>query len=315
MIRWGILGCGDVTELKSGPALQKAKRSTVVACMRRDESKAKDYAKRHKIPQAYGSADALINDPDVDAVYIATPPSSHAELAIKTLNAGKPVMVEKPMAMTVAECDAMIEAARANRQSLIVAYYRRALPRFEKLRAIIGEGVIGEPRSVFVHHLRRSEDGPKQSWKTDPAIGGGGLFVDVQSHTLDWLEHTFGPATGVSGIVQNQTNDHPAEDLVSFSIGFGSVVATGHCAYAVGQSEESVTIYGSNGSAKMSFFAPSLIVVNQDGVRTVYDVRDPPHVHQPFVERVISHLLEGAPNPSPPESARRTTAILEQLYS
>lgn len=314
MIRWGILGCGDVTEVKSGPALQKAKRSTVVACMRRDESKAKDYAARHNIPQAYGSADELINDPNVDAVYIATPPNSHAELSIKAMQAGKPVLVEKPMAMNMAECTAMIEASQATRQSLIVAYYRRALPRFEKLRDIVTSGMIGDPRCVMVHHLRRLEDTPKDSWKTNPEIGGGGIFVDMQSHTLDWLEYTFGPATSIAGIVQNQSNDHTAEDFVSFSLGFGPVIANGFCAYAVDQNEESVTIHGSTGSAKMSFFSRSLILLRHGGVRTIHDVSDPCHVHQPFIERVNAHLLEGAPNPSPPESARRTTAIIESLF-
>lgn len=314
MNRWGILGCGDVTEVKSGPALQKAKRSSVVACMRRDEAKAKDYAARHNIPRAYGSAEELIHDPDVDAVYIATPPSSHAELSIQAMKAGKPVLVEKPMAMNIAECDAMIEASNATKQSLIVAYYRRALPRFEKLRDLIKTGVIGEPRAVLVHHLRRLEDSPRQGWKTDPAVGGGGLFVDMQSHTLDWLEYTFGPATSVSGNVQYQSDDHPAEDLVSYSLGFESIVATGFCAYAVGQTDESVTIHGSLGSAKMSFFSQSLIVLRHGDVRTVHDVRDPCHVHQPFIERVNAHLLEGAPNPAPPESARRTTAIIETLF-
>ena len=314
MIRWGILGCGNVTEVKSGPALQKAKRSSVFACMRRDESKAKDYAARHDIPKWYASADALIGDPDVDAVYIATPPDSHAELAIKAMQAGKPVLVEKPMALNTAECDAMIEVSQATGKSLIVAYYRRALPRFQKLRAIVRGGLIGEPRCVLVHHLRRLDDRLDESWKTDPAVGGGGLFIDMQSHTLDWLEHVFGPATRVAGIVRNQSGAYPAEDFVSYTLGFDSVVVSGLCAYAAGQSEESVTIYGSTGSVKMSFFTTSPIVLTQGGVRTVHDVRDPAHVHQPLVERVVSHLLDDAPNPSPPESARRTSAIIEELY-
>ena len=314
MIRWGILGCGNVTEVKSGPALQKAKRSTVIACMRRDESKAKDYAARHDIPKYYTSADALIGDPAVDAVYVATPPDSHADFAIKAMRAGKPVLVEKPMALDVAQCDAMIEASKATRQSLIVAYYRRALPRFEKLKTLVRDGMIGEPRCVFVQHLRPVDDLPKQGWKLDPAIGGGGLFIDMQSHTLDWLDDVFGPVKSVAGTVRNQSGRHAAEDLVSYSLGFDTVVATGLCAYAAGNTEESVTIHGTTGSVKMSFFSPSPIVVTQGGVRTVHDIRDPAHVHQPFIECVNAHLLEGAPNPSPPQSARRTTAVIQELY-
>lgn len=315
MIRWGILGCGDVTEVKSGPALQRAERSSVIACMRRNGTKAEDYAARHKIRRAYADADDLINDEDVDAVYIATPPDSHAELAIRAMHAGKPVLVEKPMALSVAECDAMIEASEETGQSLIVAYYRRALPRFEKLRKLVQDGTIGEPRCVSVQHFARTEDRPAQDWKLDPKVGGGGYFTDTQTHTLDWLDYVFGPATSVSGIVQHQANEYAAEDLVSYTIAFDTVVASGLCAYGTGQRSESVTVHGSKGSASMSFFTPSPIVLSQAGVRTVHDVRDPPHLHEPLIERTVSHLLDGGKNPSPPEAARRTTAVIEALYA
>src|ERR1700747_392477 len=98
-IKWGIIGCGDVTEVKSGPAFNKVKDSELVAVMRRDGEKAKDYAQRHKVPKWYTNADQLIHDPDANSVYIATPPSSHEEYAIAVINAGKPVYVEKPMSV------------------------------------------------------------------------------------------------------------------------------------------------------------------------------------------------------------------------
>lgn len=314
MIRWGIIGCGSVTEVKSGPALQKADRSSVVACMRRDAEKAKDYAKRHGIAKWYASADELIQDPDVSAIYVATPPDSHAELAIKAMRAGKPVLVEKPMALNIAECDAMMEASQETSVALVIAYYRRALPRFEKFRELITNGIIGQVRGVLVKQLGRAENAPSEGWKTDPSVGGGGLFVDMQSHTLDWLDYTFGPPTDVSGIVRSQSTDYIAEDFVSYTIGFDKVVATAFCAYAVGEQKESVTVFGSKGSAQMSFFSSSPIVVTLDGVRSVYDIRDPTHVHQPFIERTALHFLEEAPNPAPPEAARRTTAVIEELY-
>ena len=314
MIRWGILGCGDVTEVKSGPVLQKTERSSVIACMRRDGAKAKDYAKRHKIPRAYDDADDLIGDPEVDAVYIATPPSSHAKLTIKALRAGKPVLVEKPIALDVAECDAMAAAAEKAGQPLCVAYYRRALPRFEKLRELIEDGSIGEPRCVEVRHLLTSEHRPDQAWKTDPAVGGGGFFTDMQTHVLDWLDYVFGPAVRVSGEIRHQAKAYDAEDFVSYVIGYENVVANGLCAYAVGETEERVTVYGSKGSATMGFFRQSPVIVHGGETKTVYDLPDPPHVHQPFVERVIAHLLEGAPNPCPPDAARRSVEIVGKLY-
>jgi predicted dehydrogenase len=121
-VRWGILGCGDVTEVKSGPALMKAPRSSVVAVMRRDAARAEDYARRHGVHRWYADADALIADPAVNAVYIATPPSSHAALTERVFAAGKPVFVEKPMALDTAECDRMIAAAGRAKLPLSVAY-------------------------------------------------------------------------------------------------------------------------------------------------------------------------------------------------
>ena len=315
MIRWGILGCGDVTEVKSGPALRKAARSTVVSCMRRDAAKAADYAERHGIPRSTGDADALIGDAEVDAVYVATPPDSHAEYAVRALQAGKHVLVEKPMALTVAECDRMIEAAEASGRSLSVAFYRRALPRFEALRAICHDGTIGTPRAVAVRHLLRADDPPDVGWKLDPSVGGGGFFADMQAHTLDWLDHAFGEATRISGHVRHLADGYPAEDMVAYAIDFGPVTASALCAYTVGRKEEGVEVLGTEGSARMGFFRPSPVEVLREGeVVETRDLPDPPHVHQPFVERVVAHLLDGAPNPCDGHAGRRQAAIADALY-
>ena len=130
VIRWGIIGCGNVTEVKSGPGFQKAAGSALVAVMRRDAALARDYAARHGVPKWYDNAHALVNEPDVDAVYVATPPSSHREYALLAARAGKTVYVEKPMALNHAECLEMIAACRAAGTPLFVAYYRRAQQRF-----------------------------------------------------------------------------------------------------------------------------------------------------------------------------------------
>ncbi len=168
IIRWGMIGCGDVAEVKSGPALYKAEGSALVAVMRRDRAKAEDYARRHNVPRVHGEADALIHDPDVDAVYIATPPSSHCELALKIAAAGKPCLVEKPMAMNHAECLRMVEAFRAAQMPLWVAYYRRALPRFLRVRELLRANAIGQLTSIHVK-------------VTDPlATGDGGEGVALQ---------------------------------------------------------------------------------------------------------------------------------------
>ena len=203
VLRWGILGCGNVTERKSGPAFQRAEGSRLVAVMRRDGAKAEDYARRHGVERWYTRADDLLADPQVDIVYIATPPDSHAPLALACAAAGKPAYVEKPMARTHAECVAMVEAFAARGLPLFVAYYRRALPRFRLVASLVAEGAIGAVRTVSVRLTRplspAEKDPATWPWRVRPEIAGGGHFVDLASHTLDFLDFCLGPIAQARG--------------------------------------------------------------------------------------------------------------------
>ena len=214
-IRWGIIGCGDVTEVKSGPGFQQASNSALVAVMRRNGELAADYARRHSVPKWYDDGQALIDDPDVDAVYIATPPNAHMAYTLAAAKAGKPVYVEKPMAMNFDECWAMIEACQVAGVPLWVAYYRRALPRFLKVKELIDSGAIGTPRTVTVTFYRkwRPAEPGNLPWRVLPEIAGGGLFVDLAAHTLDYLDYFLGPIQFVQGYASNQAGYYPAEDV------------------------------------------------------------------------------------------------------
>ena len=195
-INWGIIGCGDVTEVKSGPALQKAERSSLVAVMRRNSQLAADYAKRHQVPRWYDDAQQLIDDPEVNAIYVATPPSTHKEYALKALAAGKPVYVEKPMGISHAECLEMLREAEQSNLPLFVAYYRRAMERFLKIKDLIESGAIGEVRLVIIVFQRpliaKDSDPATRGWRLDSKISGGGYFVDLASHMFDLLDFFLG---------------------------------------------------------------------------------------------------------------------------
>src|SRR6266487_6857661 len=191
-INWGIIGCGDVTELKSGPAFNKVNNSALVAVMRRDAAKAQDYARRHNVPRWYDDANKLINDPEVNAVYIATPPSSHEAYTIAAINAGKPVYVEKPMANTYVAAHNMAEAAAAKNIKLVVAHYRREQPRFKKIKQLILDKAIGEILlariELYKRPLNKEElTDTKIAWRVNPATSGGGLFHDLAPHQLDLM--------------------------------------------------------------------------------------------------------------------------------
>ena len=177
-IRWGIVGCGDVCEVKSGPGLYKAENSALTAVMRRDGALAADFARRHGVARWYDDGDRLINDPEVDAVYVATPPDTHMEYTCKAAAAGKPVYVEKPMARTYEECQTMIGACEAAGVPLWVGYYRRGLPKFLKVQELLEQGAIGDVRSVLIRYYqppKPSDAFPDQrSWRVNPEIAGAG---------------------------------------------------------------------------------------------------------------------------------------------
>ena len=220
IIRWGIIGCGDVTERKSGPAYQKTEGFELHAVMRRDADKAADYAKRHNVSKFYSDADALINDPEVDAVYIATPPDTHKLYALKVAEAGKPCCIEKPMAPSYDECVAICDAFDKKQLPLFVAYYRRSLPRFLQVKSWIDEGKIGEVRHVNWHLSKTPSPVDlcgEYNWRTDTKIAQAGYFDDLASHGLDLFVYLFGNAKKVSGNSLNQQELYSADDAVAAS--------------------------------------------------------------------------------------------------
>ncbi len=319
-IRWGMIGAGDVTEVKSGPAFQKADHSTLVAVMRRNGELAQDYAERHGVPRWYDDADALINDAEVDAVYIATPPHVHKAYTLKVAAAGKPVYCEKPMALTFAECEAMLTACKEAGVPLWVAYYRRMLPRWVKIKELVDSGIIGDIRTVTItlHEKPRMfpDDEGLLPWRVLPEISGGGILVDKGTHTLDFLDYILGPIVSVNGTATNQRGDYPAEDNVVGSFIFESgVTGVGSWCFTTYYERDLTEIIGSHGKiAFASFSSQPVIVETEDGVQQ-FAIDDPAHVHQPLVQTIVDELNGVGACPSTGESGARTTWVVDQLLA
>lgn len=314
-VRWGIIGCGDVTEVKSGPAFQKASGSALIAVMRRDGAKALDYARRHGVPRAYDRADDLIQDSEVDAVYIATPPSSHAELALKVADAGKPCLVEKPMALTYAECERMVHAFAAQRVPLWVAYYRRALPRFLTVRSLLTDGAVG--RLTSVHVVVSAPIAPeKDAWRLDPSIAGAGLFYDLGSHCVDLVDFLAGPLSQVSGFALNTGRRYRAEDVTTAAFTCGGLVAgTGTWNFNASRSHDGLTFVGTEGELWTPIFGDTDVTVTRGVDVRTYHVRNPPHVHQPLVQGIVDELRGVGQCDSTGESGARASWVLERCIS
>lgn len=317
-IQWGIIGCGDVTEIKSGPAFNKVKNSELVAVMRRNEEKVKDYARRHNVPKWYMDANALINDPDVNAIYVATPPSSHEEYTLAAINAGKPVYVEKPMTVNTASAKNMADAAKEKYIKLSVAHYRRAQPLFKKIKQMVNEKTIGKPLFAKLELYKKPATkeyltAEHTGWRVDAAIAGGGLFNDLSPHQLDLMYYFFGEIDRASGFATNQGGLYNSDDIVTGNILFQSgVVFNGLWCFNVPDSEEkdSCEIVGEKGKIIFSFFEhrPVTLIINGKTETLTFDPL--PHVQQPMIEKVVDYFLDEGPNPN---SGEEGTVIMQLI--
>jgi predicted dehydrogenase len=319
VVRWGIIGCGDVTEVKSGPAFSKVAGSRLVAVMRRDGAKAADYARRHGVPRWYEDARALVADPEVDAVYVATPPGAHLNGALLAAAVGKPVYVEKPFARNTAECDAILAACRAAGIPVFVAYYRRCLPRFEQVRALLADGALGVLTGVNVRFACPAPaiaDVENPPWRLDAANAGAGLFLDLGSHMLDLLDHLVGPLRDVAGHAANLATPLPIEDAVSMSFKTaGGVPGTGAWNFASAIPADEVVLSGTAGRLAFSTFGNEPIrLETREGVQ-VFERPNPPHVQQPLIQTIVDDLLGRGVCPSTGESARRTSAVMDTVLN
>jgi len=321
-INWGIIGCGDVTEHKSGPAFNKVPGSSLVAVMRRNEEKAADYAQRHQVPTWYNDSHKLIHDPNVNAIYVATPPSTHKEYAIAAMKAGKPVYVEKPMALNYAECEEMNKISAKTGVPLFVAYYRRQLPGYLKVQELISQGRIGDVRLVNIRMYSPPKPGDMNikdvPWRITPEISGGGHFVDLASHQLDYLDYLFGPVEKAAGYSFNQAQLYRAEDVVAGSMMFESgALCSGVWTFTTSAAieKDEIEIVGSKGKIVFSTFDFSPIKLQSESGDEEFENVRPEHVQKPLIEMMVKSLQGNGECVSTGVSAARTTWVMDKMVS
>jgi predicted dehydrogenase len=316
-VRWGIIGCGDVTEVKSGPGFQKATGSELVAVMRRDGEKAADYARRHGVARWYDDGEKLIADPLVDAVYIATPPGTHEMYAMKVCAAGKPCYVEKPFSRNAPEARRMVDAFAAKKLPLFVAYYRRSLPRFVNAKQIIDSGMLGKIHIVEYRYTdsQMCEKLSPIPWRLQAEHAGGGLFLDLGSHVLDLLDFLLGPLTGSNGHSKNAGKHFDVEDEVSLNFTAGAAIGSATWNFIAEHREDEFRIVGEDAELKFSCFSNApLTIKRKDGRVETQEIPHPPHVQQPLIQTIVDELrrVPGmAGCPSTGVTALRTQEIMD----
>lgn len=321
MINWGFIGCGSVTELKSGPAFDKVDNSKVVAVMRRDGDLAKDYAKRHNIEKHYDNAYSMLADQDINAIYVATPPGSHAEYAIAAIKMGKPVYIEKPMASSYSDCKLIAEIADREGVDCFVAYYRRTLPYFQRIKQLIDSGEIGEVLEVKINFIQPpyQTDLSKDTltWRVKPFESGAGYFYDLASHQFDFLDFFFGPIVNAKGETKNVAGLYDVEDTVDAEWTFeNGIKGNGHWEFAADVDEriDEVTIIGSDGTIEFSTFLFTPIVLKNSKGEKQFTEKNPENIQYNLIESVVNHLNGKGDYPvSDFRSAMRTNKVMDRI--
>jgi predicted dehydrogenase len=320
-IVWGVIGGGKVCEKKSMPAMQIIPHSRVKTVMRRDETAGRDFTLRHGVPNYKKDPADIFHDPEINAVYIATPPDSHADYAIAAATAGKAVYVEKPMARNYDECRAMIRACKLSGVPLFVAYYRRALPHFLRVRELLENNAIGNVCTVQItfHRPSYKEDiaDKAKNWRIQPQISGGGHFHDLASHQLDLMDFLFGPIKKVYGIAENLAGFYQPADTVAAVFSFkNGVTGCGNWCFVspAEEQKDEILILGTKGSLRFSTFEHACIHGITDSMGVIKEEYElPVHIQEPLIRTIISELRGEGYCPSRGETAVRTSRVMDRI--
>lgn len=315
-VQWGIIGCGNVTEVKSGPAFNKVNHSTLVAVTRRDPVKLADYAKRHGVPMTFLVPSELIASDAINAIYIATPPDVREAYAMQSMQLGKPVYLEKPMALDLAACKRLQKASAELGVKLSVAHYRRNLPLFVEVKKLIDQGLIGDIKELSITMLKKTNlaANDPNNWRVDPSIAGGGYFYDLAPHQIDLVFYFLGnDLKSYSGTSKNKAGIYAAEDFVEGVIEMGNgIICKGHWDFSIMDQEEKdeFLIMGTKGTIRFPVFG-LFIELELNGVVQKMEFEAPKHNQQNHIQQVVDYFLGKGENPCSADDAILSMQVME----
>ncbi|MBC2850918.1 Gfo/Idh/MocA family oxidoreductase [Cetobacterium sp. 8H] len=317
-VRWGMIGTGEVTEVKSGPGLYKARNSKLVAVTGVDLEQVKDYAKRHNVEKVFLNPEELIKSDLVNAVYIATPPKYHKYYALKSIEAKKDVYIEKPIATTFEECLEIKEAAERNNVKVFTAFYRRGMEKFKKIKELVDLKKIGDVRYVDITLNQQIpidiKNGKDLPWRFKKDISGGGIFLDMGIHTIDILDYIIGPIKNIQSLVKNQGGYYDVEDIVTTIMDFeNGVIGIGKWCFSTFEWKDEVIIVGSEGKIEFSCFNNGNVkIITHQGIEE-FIFADLIHVQQPYIQEIVNELLSGKKHSGSLESSIRAQEISDEV--
>ena len=294
IIRWGFLGCGKVVRTKSGDAFRNVPNSTIEVIRRRNLDAAKESAEYFGAPYWCDRIEELLAS-EIDAVYIATPPGLHYEQAMACLNAGKAVYLEKPFARNYTEAKQLTGAFEEAGVPLYIGHYRRALPRFLKIREMLKSNIIGDVTDIdFYLNRIFSQKEADNSWLYNPVLSGGGKYYDIAPHTVDIIQFLFGNITEVQGSARNLGVGCPLENVVemTFVTEKGVNGKARFCCVADEKSDR-MHVTGTKGTMEFSVHGKTDVIVKDENGTIIeqFDLPDPKAVEESMVQSVVEDLL------------------------
>ena len=320
-LKWGLVGYGDLAEKRVASALQSASGSELSGVWGRSPQRTQDFAARHGIASAFDSLEDLVRS-DVDAVYVCTPPESHLEYSLAALNAGKHLLVEKPMASSVEDCSLIIEAAQANQVTLGVAYYRRGYPKMQKIKELIDGGVLGIPTwvNIAAHSwFAPNADDPKH-WRVEKAqSAGGGAVADIGVHRFDLLDYWLGPSKVLFSDAQRLVHKdahYEVEDGLSAVLQLKNGAPV-HIYFSWNSKTwlDRFEIVGSEGKIITDpLDGPSLVVV-RGREREELQIEPPANAHVPCVENFVKAVENNTKPLCDGEAGMRANQLLQSVLS
>jgi predicted dehydrogenase len=317
-VNWGLIGCGDISEKRVAPALRDLNNCNLIAVNRSRFNLAEPFAKKYGANKCYKSWQELLQDKNIDAVYIATPVYVHSEMAIAAAKASKHVLCEKPMAMNVNECDRMIETCKTNNVKLGIAYYRNFYPVVRRVKEIISSGEIGKVScaqiNIFEYFDRKP--GEPRYWLVEKEKSGGGPMYDIGSHRLEVFLNIFGPVADVKGQISNVLFQRNVEDtgsaLIMFESNVHGVLSVSH---ASKEYQDTLDIYGSEGSIHIPVLNKGDMIVKSKNAER--NEAHPPHenFHLPLIDDFAKSILEERELVVDANVGREVNRLLSEIFS
>jgi predicted dehydrogenase len=316
-LNWGLIGTGDIAQKRIAPAFRDSSLCNLVAVSRARAYLAEDFAKEFGAKKWFADWRELIKDDEIEAVYIATPVYLHAGQTIAAAEAGKHVLCEKPMAMSVKECDEMIAVCRANNVKLGIAYYRRFYPSIRRIKQIIAAGEIGKVSVAQINAFEYVELSPEDPryWFLEKEKSGGGPMMDFGCHRLEVLTNLFGKVRRVESIVANVVFEREVEDtaaaLLQFENGICSNLTVTHTA---NESQDTLSIFGTKGSIHMPVLNQSEIRIKIGKDERIEFYPTATNTHQPLIEDFAEAVLLNQEPLISGEIGKNISHLEEEIY-